>query len=435
MMEDTFDQFGNALPLGDGDAWPVVERAPVSMAVPWTEPGPPAPETIADDMRTRAGRKVELHGAEVGPEDSGLLWSAVFTIEGLAAPIFVWLEETDTPAAQHAAEAAGVPEHQWTMVWQTRLEGKDAVMEWGMVLRTIGWSWPGTPAVHDLELSRWIMREDVLEPLLADQQLEPAIESLWWVSASQRMQDAPAWLKTNGMNRLGLPELEFLEVPVSLVPTTAHLLDELAARIVEDGPPPPGTRMAIGPEMELRAVPPREVLHVLPPEMPGQLDDREPDAPPSIVFTGPEKIGATRATWPPATNILQRLAEEPCVVYRSTRTTKRRSHLAQQSWDELGMIHAKLKRLGVEALVAVKAVFGPEASREHCWVRISTLQGNSVTGVLDADTRIVPGLKAGDTHQVNREEISDWCVVLDQSRFDPESLPALWRAVDALSAP
>ena len=104
MMDQIFDQFGSGLPLGDGDVWPEVDLAPVSMAVPWTEPGPPAPETIADDMRTRAGRTVELLGAQMGPEDSGLLWSAVFSVEGLAAPIFVWLEETDAPTAKHAAD-------------------------------------------------------------------------------------------------------------------------------------------------------------------------------------------------------------------------------------------------------------------------------------------------------------------------------------------
>ena len=220
MMDQTFDQFGGGLPLGDGDAWPEVERAPVSIAVPWTEPGPPAPETIADDMRSRAGRTVDLLGAEIGPEDTGLLWSAVFSVEGLTAPIFVWLEETDAPTAQHATDMAGVPEHKWTMVWQTRLDGADPVADWGLVLRTIGLSWPGTPAVHDVELSRWIMREEMVEPLLADEELEPAVESLWWVSASQREPGSPAWLKTTGMNRLGLPELEFLEVPVPLVPTS-----------------------------------------------------------------------------------------------------------------------------------------------------------------------------------------------------------------------
>ena len=26
MMDQTFDQFGGGLPLGDGDAWPEVER-------------------------------------------------------------------------------------------------------------------------------------------------------------------------------------------------------------------------------------------------------------------------------------------------------------------------------------------------------------------------------------------------------------------------
>jgi len=434
MMDQTFDQFGGGLPLGEGDAWPEVKRAPVSIAVPWTEPGPPAPETIADDMRSRAGRTVDLLAADIAPEDTGLLWSAVFSVEGLTAPIFVWLEETDAPTAQHANDMAGVPEHQWTMVWQTRLDGADPVADWGLVLRTIGLSWPGTPAVHDVELSRWIIREEMVEPLLTDEELEPAVESLWWVSASQREPGSPAWLKTSGMNRLGLPELEFLEVPVPLVPTTAHLLDELAARIAEDGPPPPGTRMAVGPELELRVVSPREVLPVLPANMPGQAADREPDAPPSIVFTGPEKVGATKPTWPPATSVLQRLAEEPCVVYRATRSTKRRAHLARQTWGDLGMIHAKLARLNTKALFAVKAIFGPESAREHCWLRVDMLEANAASGVLDADTRMVPGLQEGDVHRVNRDEISDWCVVLNDRRFDPESVPALWRAVDALSA-
>ena len=371
-----------------------------------------------------------LLGAEINLE-ARACWSAVFSVEGLTAPIFVWLEETDAPTAQHATDMAGVPEHKWTMVWQTRLDGADPVADWGLVLRTIGLSWPGTPAVHDVELSRWIMREEMMEPLLADEELEPAVESLWWVSASQREPGSPAWLKTSGMNRLGLPELEFLEVPVPLVPTTAHLLDELAARIVEDGPPPPGTRMAVGPELELRAVPPREVLPVLPANMPGQAADREPDAPPSIVFTGPEKVGATRPTWPPATSVLQRLADEPCVVYRATRNTKRRAHLARQTWDDLGMIHAKLARLDTKAMFAVKAVFGPESAREHCWLRVDTLEGNAASGVLDADTQMVPGLQEGVSTSQPRRNL--WCVVLNDKRFDPESVPALWRVIDELS--
>jgi len=152
------------------------------------------------------------------------------------------------------------------------------------------------------------------------------------------------------------------------------------------------------------------------------------------VFTGPEKVGATRPTWPPATSVLQRLADEPCVVYRATRSTKRRAHLARQTWDDLGMIHAKLARLDTKAMFAVKAVFGPESAREHCWLRIDTLEGNTASGVLDADTQMVPGLQEGDAHRVNRDEISDWCVVLNDKRFDPESVPALWRAVDALGA-
>ena len=97
------------------------------------------------------------------------------------------------------------------------------------------------------------------------------------------------------------------------------------------------------------------------------------------------------------------------------------------------MVHAKMARLDAKALVAVKAAFGPESAREHCWLRLDTLEGNTASGVLDADARMVPGLQQGDTHKVNRDEISDWCVVLNEARFDPESVPALWRAVDALN--
>ena len=241
---------------------------------------------------------------------------------------------------------------------------------------------------------------------LLGEELEPAVESLWWVSASQREPGSPAWLKTSGMNRLGLPELEFLEVPVPLVPTTAHLLDELAARIAEDGPPPPGTRMAVGPELELRAVPPREVLPVLPANMPGQAADREPDAPPSIVFTGPEKVGATRPTWPPATSVLQRLADEPCVVYRATRNTKRRAHLARQTWDDLGMIHAKLARPAPKPCSPSR----PPRSRkahENIVGFVSTRLGQRRIGVLDADAGWFRVFKRAMLKSLRRN--SDWC--------------------------
>ena len=118
---------------------------------------------------------------------------------------------------------------------------------------------------------------------------------------------------------------------------------------------------------------------------------------------------------------------------RATRSTKRRAHLARQTWDDLGMIYAKINRLDVQALVAIKAGFGPEGAREHCWLRIAKLEGNTASGVLDADARVVPGLQEGDTHTINQDQISDWCVVLNEERFDPESVPALWRVVDKIS--
>ena len=305
------------------------------------------------------------------------------------------------------------------------------VADWGMVLRTIGLSWPGTPAVHDVELSRWIMREEVLEPLLADEELEPAVESLWWVSASQREPGSPAWLKTSGMNRLGLPELEFLGTRFPWYPPAPHLLDELAARIAEDGPPPPGTRMAVGPELELRAVPPREVLPVLPANMPGQAADREPDAAPSIVsslalrrLVRPDPRGHPRpascSVWP--TNPVWSIGrpEAPSGA-----------DLARQTWDDLGMIHAKMARLDTKAMFAIKAVFGPE-SRENTVGFVSTRLRATPHPVYWMRTlRMVR--TSTRRHRVDRDEISDWCVVLNDKRFDPESVPALWRAVDALN--
>ena len=53
-----------------------------------------------------------------------------------------------------------------------------------------------------------------------------------------------------------------------------------------------------------------------------------------------------------------------------------------------------LSSLGISDtfMFAIKAVFGPESAREHCWLRIDTLEGNTASGVLDADTQMAEDL-------------------------------------------
>ena len=84
---------------------------------------------------------------------------------------------------------------------------------------------------------------------LADENLSPQGITLVG-SASQREPGSPAWLKTSGLNRLACQNWNSWKCPF---PGANHraLLDELAARIAEDGPPHQALRMAVGPELEL----------------------------------------------------------------------------------------------------------------------------------------------------------------------------------------
>ena len=201
-MDQIFDQFGSGLPLGDGDAWPEVERAPVSIAVPWTEPA----SGSRDHCRRHAFPSRPNRGlarCRDWPRRHGLAVVSSLLGRRTDGPIFVWLEETDAPTAQHATDMAGVPEHKWTMVWQTRLDGK--------TLWLIGaWSC-GPLACLGPEPLRFMMLNS----------RDGSCVKRWWslcwptksssprwnrlVGSLRSVSGSPAWLKTSGMNRLGLP--------------------------------------------------------------------------------------------------------------------------------------------------------------------------------------------------------------------------------------
>jgi hypothetical protein len=344
---------------------------------------------------------------------------------------------------------------------------------------------PGTPAILDVPSSTWHGRDSLAHWFLSADR-DPPEWLLWTAHAATLERDAapgtPHWIRTAGLWRCGLPELELLEVPTELLRAGISLIHGVAELLLDEEAPSPGTAWPIGADLEVALVPWQEVAPLLPRTSPGSPATRQmqgkglpvdtlehPFGGVRAVICDPVAIGTLRKVWAPPRRVLDAIVAGKALLHQSQSAARRTQRLAQRMLphflDAL-RIAAEVNRSSdnpplfkalaaaafdpltgrcipppgarVEAGAAPGSERGREPSEdscEHLWIAVTGLETGLETGLgehalrgtlLNDPSSSASSLRAGAVVIVPCHCISDWQIVREGMILTPDE--AQWIA-------
>lgn len=433
-----------------------VEQLPTTLIVYWPGEAPTELEVRAA-LQEAAGGEIDSLGPPSGDADS-IRWADVMRLPAAAdhlqlpAPLIAWCE-----AAKSAPPGYPEPDElsacRWVVGLETMLDVSDPLASLTSLVRLAASMRDDTPVVLDASCMTWHRRTELNEIFL-NADVAPPAEVLWVIHAvyGDAVGDEDAsdlWLHTHGLWRCGKPELEMLAVPRDRNGPAAGLINDVAEWLLEAAVPEPGEPLEIGSGLRISLQPWQVVVPQLERGLPGSMDDRPDDdgnhTGARAVICAERPRGVFRKHWLWPEDVVRKLSSDEGTVYRSRRATQRQAAVAQATWDELATAFVKLSKATPApdakpaAVVLLKAGFvtdssrgGSDANCEHLWFEVIRFDRHRAQAKLVNQPLDVQELKLGDVRWIERDSISDWCVLSAAGRFEPKDIARLWRMLSEL---
>lgn len=340
-------------------------------------------------------------------EDARVAWGFAFRVARRAHPVLVWCERADGSGADGEARDA-----RWVLFVESLLERAapvdDAVALAGTVADAAGGRLrllldPGLGLVWSADEARRAFVADTGElprGTTVDEHVVYRVETIARASAGRLH-----WIRTIGLERVGRPELEMIEVPAALAPVAAQLVDALAARFVGEDPPHAGVPFEAGGELRVALVPLGEYLETVASDVVGGPGDRRPEpGRPRAVVAAAGRRGTLRPVWVAPVAELERLARNETGLFLTTRAVEVRERLARATWEDFASLRARRSGDPALAFVAKVARAHSEAGREHVWIEVDSADRAGGTGTLVRE----PG--PPERIAFSRDDVGDWRV-------------------------
>jgi hypothetical protein len=230
------------------------------------------------------------------------------------------------------------------------------------------------------------------------------------------------WLHTHGLPRLGLPEVELLGLEASDVQEGYDLIDAVVDVVFGGGEPDPDGVVTVGEELEVRLVPLKDAIPVLPAEVVSSRTEHDVE---EDDHRDPRLAILSRDRNDTPHEVIERLRND-AVLFKSREETDRQRQLAIERFGVFGQLFAIRRHEGWR--FHAKLGFAREGDprvREHLWFEVRELKPGELRGVCLNEP--VEGVKIheGDEGWFKLEHLTDWLVVAPEGTFDPEAAPIL----------
>ncbi len=312
----------------------------------------------------------------------------------------------------------------YAIVVRTRLDAEHPLASYRYQLRlATAVAGEESPAIFDAGAHRLIPPTEAHE-LTITSSVVPPIERLFSVHVVAREDER--WVHTHGLNRIGLPELDLVDVPASLADEAARTLLTCVASLLCDYDPPPGYPTApialAGPELRASLVWWKEAVERMPEGVVGGADDR-PDAPHRgwrMLLVALDREARPRP-WQPPVRVLEHIASGGGIRI-SRREIDRRAALARERWPDAATLFA---RHGGQAgwRFVVKAAFtvdgGLPENREHLWFVAKSLDADGFAGSLITEPQAIARFHAGDEGAHPTSIVTDWSILAPSGSYGP----------------
>ena len=443
---------------GGHDAWQLGQVFPTSIIGLVPGPSLPTADEVLQAFSNFVGEPIGVL-EELEPEDDSIEWNRVLSVPGLAAPLIVWGERARAIGPDDLPDTR-LAECRWIIGCESLLSDRAPLDDYIALMRLLAGSFETMPAVLDGMTRQWFVRSEIELLFLAD---DPAAteEVLWRIHAVGQSEnissDDRIWLYTVGLWRCGKPELEIIEVPGKHVSAAVTLLNGTAALAVIGPLPSPDSVAVIGENLRVAFRPWQEVVSFLSPGSVGSMPDRmaanEPGAMNPLmgvraVLCDAEPKGSYRKIWSWPERAISQLEEDRAAIYLSERSTEQLARRARATWTDFATAFVAADRASLDAMrhgesispptFLVKAPFSnpddANRGREHLWFEVCRLSGNAVEAKLINTPQIATQLGLGSIVTIDRDQVSDWRVLLHTGAFGPKYASGLLAAIDEYRA-
>jgi len=287
---------------------------------------------------------------EINSPPDGSLWTVVADLPApIDSRVVLFAERSDPQGQADLDEACRAC--RWVVGVELLLPRERLLRSLVAAMRIADAVTPGTPGILDVPSSTWHGR-DSLSQWFLPVEADPPEWLLWTAHAATHDREgrpgSPHWIRTSGLWRCGLPELELLEVPTELVRAGISLVHGVAELLLDEPAPRPSATWPIGIGMDVALVPWQDVVPLLPQGSPGSLTSRRmtDTAPPvdtldhpfggvRAVICDPVAIGSLRKVWGPPLKALQSIVAGKALLHQSPSAARRAHRLAQRTLPQL----------------------------------------------------------------------------------------------------
>lgn len=250
-----------------------------------------------------------------------------------------------------------------------------------------------------------IMSDRTLDDAFLGDGVEPPDRILWVIEGIQSEDDD--WiLQTKGLHRCGRAELAVANIMEDSHQAALMLIDGLASLTMEHPLPSPGELARIGSNLTIR----------LDDSIAQDLDEFV--ASPTAVILDPDGDDASE--------ILAAFEKSNVAIYRTARSSSRETRIAKDTWNTF---LATCRQICQTTDCLVQVPFVPSSDEDedthHLWLKVVSVDGERLQAELVHCPDDIPGLSLGDRHEIDRDTISSWCVMLPEGPHGPDSAVAL----------
>jgi hypothetical protein len=430
--------------------WALPHPFPTTLLALWPGSKPPLQETVAEAFIHASPESVFVGEMSSPPE--GALWTLIFDVPGpIDSRLVVFAEPAESLEPGELDEACRAC--RWVIGVELLLPPERLLRSFVTAMRLAAAVSPDAPAILDVASSTWHTR-DSLDRWFTRDDADPPEWMLWTAHAACRDREYRpgqlAWIRTSGMWRCGLPELEIIDLPTELVQSGVTLVHAVAELLLESPPPQPGVRWSIGHDIDIALVPWQIVVPQLPEESPASLATRRLDAAAlrdrslahpfggvRAVICDPQPRGTYAKLWTWPETVLRKLADGAALLQQSDAGIRRSERLAQRTLPALVeaaqliatsrpgaladrsanvphvLVAASFERSAQGSPSPAATADGASPSEglcEHLWLRLERIDDDSFHGVLVNDAAGAVHLRAGVAVSVPRSAVSDWQV-------------------------
>jgi len=237
------------------------------------------------------------------------------------------------------------------------------------------------------------------------------------------------WLHTHGLRRLGLPELEIVDVPQSAAGTLGEVINAMANAFLCFGMPPAGEPFGPGGGKSggLLWLPLEQALPHLPRGM--WIDDRDEGHSEAVVLLSPPGLFSRRYRNP--ATLVKGFERHPPVVPLSNAETERMAALAKERLPRFAYLQSRYSEDTDNwiFLIHVGLPVDPEfqededaPEREHLWFQVHALRESEFEATLVNQPIGIKALREGQRGTWSLEGLSDWAILGTRGQFDPSSI-------------